>query len=55
MKEIIFIKDHFAGIKKGKIKKVNEYIYEKFISEGYAEEYKPKKTRKKKTEVKNVD
>jgi hypothetical protein len=50
IRKIVFVKDHPVGIRKGAIRTVNPPMFDKFVNEGYAEEEKPKRVRKKKVE-----
>ena len=48
--KVKFIKAHFSGIPEGRVKEVEKRLSDRLIKEGYCEEVKAKKPRKKKIE-----
>ena len=48
--KVKFIKAHFSGIPEGSVKEIDKMLSDRLIKEGYCEEVKAKKPRKKKIE-----
>jgi len=51
--KVEFIKRHFSGIEVGEVKELAEVHAQRLIDEGYCQEVKAKRTRKKKEEIKD--